>query len=79
MSLGPKHDHGATRSSTAERKYSNVTDRLHAAANTPTSAVKQTSHTKNMSGQKDVYCLDRFMQNTDSKVLKQGRKDQKGT
>lgn len=60
-----------------KKKSSNITDRLHDAANARTSGTKQVSRTKDKSGA--VQHLDQFMQdNTDPEILEQGRQDEQG-
>lgn len=58
------------------KSSSNVIDRLYATASASVLATEQGRHAKNT---KDVIDIDSFMEDkTESKILKQGRKDMKG-
>lgn len=75
-----KHDKGTSPSFNLTKEHSNITERLHAAADRPQSAIKHTGYVVDKSGITNVNSVDRFMEDkTDSKILEQGRKDQKGT
>lgn len=76
----PTNNNNIFSSSSLNERPSNVTDRLHADANTPQSATKQASRSKDEAIVKQVKSLDQYMEDlTDPQVWKEGSKDQKGT